>query len=558
MATKKNKNNNNELDCNLSQDSLNYLQLSKQPFAADILTEETFYNYSALDKIIENLHHQAQFSDLILIIEGPFGSGKTSLFRQLIHAEIENTKLLSIQAEATDTLVQLQQKMSMHLQDLGNANYLDDNLKSLQTFDQTPLVVMDNAHVLSDTTLQELFRYKDQLSHEHATSLKLILFANNGFADTLQNITELDLNHMYVQHMPEHTEKLISELVSHKLKIAGYSGEPLLAESDYQTIEKNGSVMPLNAMHDATLLIEKAITRKLNPPKPLWIKIAAASAITVVIGLGVSIYSGILNLNNLLSNESQYVVDDREIKEVILPETTKKETVQTPNSDDNINNADTFVAEEIQEQNTIQTDEALPENTQLKLAVEKTSTQLESKPEIAAEQKPETTSIKPELKTSDLANTTAIKEDKPALPEIKTFKPVIKKTSSSKNSIQTKPEAQSDSTTEKPRHPALVQLSQIGIHNADWLKQQKNTSWTLQLLGARDPETLLSFSLHHNLSGDAAWYKTWLKAKPYYVLIYGNYANRDTARASIAKLPEKLREIKPWAKSMESVQQTIK
>jgi len=110
----------------------------------------------------------------------------------------------------------------------------------------------------------------------------------------------------------------------------------------------------------------------------------------------------------------------------------------------------------------------------------------------------------------------------------------------------------------KPINPALEQLNAMGLHDADWLLKQKNTDWTLQLLGAREPETLLIFSRQHSLADNVAWYKTWLKGKPYYVLVYGNYANRDMAREAIAALPTKLRSIKPWAKSIKSVQQSIK
>ena len=121
MAANKKTPNIIDFDSSLSQDSLDYLKINKQPFAADILTQETFFSFPALNKIIENLQHQVQFSDLLLIIEGPYGSGKTSLFRNLLLHDIENTKSLPILAEATDTLIQIQQKISEHLQDLGDA-----------------------------------------------------------------------------------------------------------------------------------------------------------------------------------------------------------------------------------------------------------------------------------------------------------------------------------------------------------------------------------------------------------------------------------------------------
>ncbi|HED35200.1 MAG TPA: hypothetical protein ENJ08_13470, partial [Gammaproteobacteria bacterium] len=148
------------LSSDLSTQTIEHLGLSKQPFASEILSDKSFFNTQALSKISDSLIHQVQFSELLLIIEGPHGSGKTSLFRQFIQSDISNTKILSMQAEATDTLVQIQQKMSIHLQDLGDANHLDENLKSLKMFDQTPLVVIDSAHVLSDTTLQKIFRYQ--------------------------------------------------------------------------------------------------------------------------------------------------------------------------------------------------------------------------------------------------------------------------------------------------------------------------------------------------------------------------------------------------------------
>ena len=80
----------------------------------------------------------------------------------------------------------------------------------------------------------------------------------------------------------------------------------------------------------------------------------------------------------------------------------------------------------------------------------------------------------------------------------------------------------------------------------------------MQLLGAREPETLLKFAQRNNLSTDTAWYKTWLTSKPYYVLVYGSYNSREAARNAIAGLPPQLRALKPWVKSMKSVQQALK
>ena len=118
--------------------ALESLGISKQPFANTVLSYKETYTDPALTKIIDSIKHHFQFSPLLLIIEGEYGSGKTTLFRHLSQSEITNIKLLPAQAEAADTLMQIQHKMSFHLEDIGSANHLDDNLKQLTTFDSIP------------------------------------------------------------------------------------------------------------------------------------------------------------------------------------------------------------------------------------------------------------------------------------------------------------------------------------------------------------------------------------------------------------------------------------
>ena len=554
MAANKKTPNIIDFDSSLSQDSLDYLKINKQPFAADILTQETFFSFPALNKIIENLQHQVQFSDLLLIIEGPYGSGKTSLFRNLLLHDIENTKSLPILAEATDTLVQIQQKISEHLQDLGDANHLDDNLKSLESFNQTPLVIIDNCHVLSDTTLQELIRYKDQLKNDHDINLKFILFANNGISNTLQNISALDSNQMYVQSMPEYSGALTAELISHKLKKADYTGDILLNENELQLIDKKSQLTPLSIMHIAADIIEKNIALALNPPKPIWVKALIGFAILITMSLASSIYFGVIDIEKTLS-PTQESADPTTI-------------TQEPNT--NINK-DSLPALELT---------TAPENTNEDMIVVENPepdqpVTLDTKDRISSTLTDNTNKpVTPTLSPSENKNQTLTKE--PSTSDVIT-KSLLPASSDNIDAMSESPTTtlqeitpQKETTTKnisssdsvikktKPINPALEQLNAMGLHDADWLLKQKNTDWTLQLLGAREPETLLIFSRQHSLTDNASWYKTWLKGKPYYVLVYGNYANRDMAREAIAALPTKLRSIKPWAKSIKSVQQSIK
>jgi len=555
MAIKKNTHDNTHLDCSLSPNSLDYLKINKQPFAADILTETTFFSCPSLNKIIENLQHQAQFSDLVLIIEGPYGSGKTSLFRHLILHEIENTKSLPIQAEATDTIVQLQQKISEYLQDLGDANHLDDNLKSLQSFNQTPLVIIDNTHVLSDTTLQELLRYKDQLKHDHEINLKLILFANNGISNTLEKTTDLDSNQMYVQSMPAYTDKLTSDLITHKLRITGYTGNTLLNEAEFQVIDKNSDGTPLGIMHQASVIIEKNIIRALNPPSPLWIKGLVSIVALFIVALVVSVYFGLLDKQQFFPKTTQSAEPTQTIKGITLAPTDEPIITSTP---EEITPTES-TSSSVKSINDIEPDVLSVDEMNNK----DNSAVVGNTDKVDATDKQTIPILTDTLTTTPLAIDTTATDTLPikvptqkSLPAVSlTTKPLTTKKpdKTESTSIEVIKE-----TSTAPLHPALKQLTTMGIHDSNWLLKQKNTQWTLQLLGAREPETLLSFSRQYALGDKAAWYKTWLKGQAYYVLVYGNYSSREQARESIKQLPENLRSIKPWAKSIKSVQQLIK
>ncbi|VAW72582.1 hypothetical protein MNBD_GAMMA10-1690, partial [hydrothermal vent metagenome] len=51
------------LPTELSAQTIEFLSLSKQPFAAEILSEKSFFNTQIMDKISDSLTHQVQFTE---------------------------------------------------------------------------------------------------------------------------------------------------------------------------------------------------------------------------------------------------------------------------------------------------------------------------------------------------------------------------------------------------------------------------------------------------------------------------------------------------------------
>ncbi len=532
---------------------MQFLGLSQQPFSNGILAAGAIYNHVSLTQLKDTIKHHVQFSDLILLIEGNFGSGKTTLFRLLMQEQVTNTFLMPLQAEATDTLTQLQQKMSIHLKDQGDANYLDDNLKNLQVFDQTPVLMIDDAHTLSDTTLQELIRYRQQLLLEKELQLKILLFANKGMANTLEQVSDLQHSQMFVQDMPVLNAKQIQPFIHHKLALAGATQPPVLEDKTIQTIYKKSAGNPLQVMAQAVVVLEKLSKRRswnLKPALPGGKASGLFIALLFLALLGISGYFLLQSQAPEPSLRQQAVAPPPKIAPTTptpvtepvaatVPEMPAAEPVLTPPpaalETTPVNETEEPALSSLADNGD---SGALPETA----ALPPPPTEEPAEKNIPAPEKaPKTADAESQPPPVEIAVKPKPPQNKPAL-----SKPEPEKTPA--------PQPQPAPTGD----PSFNALAAMGIHDAEWLKQQDPNHWTMQILGARDPDTLVRFAKRHQLGDDTAWYRTDLKGQSWYVLVHRMYTDRDIARQSIARLPAGLRKSQPWVKSIASIHKAIK
>lgn len=86
-----------------------------------------------------------------------------------------------------------------------------------------------------------------------------------------------------------------------------------------------------------------------------------------------------------------------------------------------------------------------------------------------------------------------------------------------------------------------------------WLWSQDPSHYTLQLLGGYDRRGVLRFMQQHQLLGKAAYYPTRRNGRDWYVVVYGSYPDRQTARAALNELPAGIRKTRPFVRQFSEI-----
>ena len=88
---------------------------------------------------------------------------------------------------------------------------------------------------------------------------------------------------------------------------------------------------------------------------------------------------------------------------------------------------------------------------------------------------------------------------------------------------------------------------------ADAVAELNGKSYTIQLMGARNPTELTSFVAANHLTNTLI-FRTTYKDAAWYVLVYGGFNTPQDARAAVAQLPQAVQQQHPWIRPVTSMQ----
>lgn len=121
-----------------------------------------------------------------------------------------------------------------------------------------------------------------------------------------------------------------------------------------------------------------------------------------------------------------------------------------------------------------------------------------------------------------------------------------------------KPEPRPQSTTQASGTSKTgVPVTEVN-RTEEWIMRQRYNHYTLQLTANENLEAIYQFIDRHKLRDSIALYKTIKQDKPWYVLIYGIYSNKQLAISGISRLPTNLQLVKPSIRKFDDIHRDIR
>lgn len=209
------------------------------------------------------LQHMTQYSDLLLIVQGEHGVGKTSLLTRFIKNKADNWQICGVTAntmmDAGQLLFQAAQGFGMEQlpQDSGELQeMLYARVASLHHDGQNPILVIDDAHALPKDALLAIFHLADA-QVEGANLLRIILFAEPQIEKILnaKDVRPLRERITHTMEVPPLNEDTTAEYLKHRMAVAGFNGGSPFTPKMVKRIYKASAGIPekINKLAHETL-----------------------------------------------------------------------------------------------------------------------------------------------------------------------------------------------------------------------------------------------------------------------------------------------------------------
>ncbi|KAF0862486.1 SPOR domain-containing protein [Pseudomonas sp. LD120] len=507
---------------------LGHYQLSHDPFAPRV---PGFKFFPAQRKpVLGQLHHLARYSQLLLVVTGPQGSGKT-LLRQALVASTNKQSVQSVVVSARgagDTagvLSQVAQALNVAQAEIGA---ILAQVVQLALTGQEVYLLVDDAEQLDEPALEALLTLAAGAPEGRP---HVFLFGESSLIAALDQLGTED-ERFHVIELQPYAEEETREYLALRLEGAG-QGIELFSADQISDIHESSDGWPGNinevardALIEAMIASRSAVKRPsmgFNMPKK---HVLAISAVVVV------------------ALAAAWMMQGR--SPAPSTATSTNEQAQLPLGQAPAPNAGGSPAVEF-----AGSSQPMP----LPLVGQSQPVMRGPLAEAAGEitEGDDGVPVEGSSAVPPTVTTTAPPAGVAAGPEPT---PAARPTPAPTQVASAKP-APAPKPVEKPTaaKPAEKPVTVTKAVAGSWYAGQAPGNYVVQVLGTSSEASAQNFVKEHG--GEYRYFKKLLNGKPLYVITYGNFSSRDAAVSAIKSLPAKVQAGKPWPRTVASVQQEL-
>ncbi len=493
--------------------------IEKNPFPIDE-TDDFFFSTPTLGKSLDALRTLVEYGELLLVVSGVEGAGKTTFLNQLLLAAEKHWNCCRIEADSSMSINSMVEAMLSGFgvgtrsdDSMGDEALLRAHLTNLHRNGEITLLAVDDAHLLPQICTEFLLGLAEQPSE---FELRLLLTTEPGRL----GFSTADSKRVHVVVLEPFDVQQCADYLNTRLSHAGLVGDSPFSPSVADAIYQSSGGVP-GAMHPPALHKLLAGSHSSAPRRrsPFGARSLVYVALVLAVGAGIALL----------------LRPDVEPKDVAVDGSGTTGRVRGLITDTNVPSTGTRVVD-----SQATTGEPLSARSAGAIQSEADTDAVRSRPStLVAADSDEGVKVTA-LDERRAATTEAIAVTSPSpvkggLPAA-IGEPVI---------------ALANNVT-----PEIAKSPDRG--SLDWLRGQNPSHFVIQLIGTRDAKAARTYIDSQKLGDKGAWFVTTHQSKPWYIVVYGMYPDSASARAAIETLPERLRAGSPWPRSVASVVESVR
>lgn len=508
-------------------DWIQHFGLREDPFDSG---DEPFFLTPQLNQRINLILHLVQYSDQMLVVTGPRGSGKTALVGRLLGDAGPRWRacLLEASPEMDSGLLLAEVLAGFGLPERSATTgdpvaALEAYLAGLRKGAMRPVLVVDEAHLLPTASIDPLVRLAGERKR---LGLAVVLFGEPPLLERVSRSVGSGLLH--VVDIPALTEEQVGEYLDLRLGWAGLKGRRPFNREAVRVLWKSSRGLPgvLNQAAARFLAnrVEAGPGGVFGILRPIgeWLgrqrKLVAAAAGVVAV--------------SALAGAAAWLIAGSE------PEPTVATTI--PLRDPGTEPGQTRVKE-----------------PRAPLMPPPSATYPPVSPEAARalQQQPALRTLETSRSPQGPAEGTATARTSPG----PASEPAPRPTPAPQVLPPAPPPPPAPPSPVRPT-PAKPESAPAEAPRLDesWLLAQAPENFTVQLFGSHDRYAAERFKESVRLKNRLAVYRTNRNGKDWFVVVAGSHSTRDAAQRAIQGLPAEVKRNNPWPRSLASVQESIR